>query len=215
MFLKRYISLIIPVVLLLCYLVDTQYVFRFFITVSCIPIVLWYGIRSRGYVMSAIIAAAFLFSILGDWMLHTSGNCSNHFIYGIVFFFIAHLSYIAFCLKNGRMHFKMALILVICFCLYYVLALLPVIDNAVIRVAVLIYILISCLSLAAAKGLKLDSIVNKLFLCGILCLVFSDILISTHDFLHIPYMYFLMLPAYYASQILVSAAIIRHCTLKS
>jgi uncharacterized membrane protein YhhN len=205
---KRYVSLLLPLILLVCYLIEPRYAVRFWITVSCIPIVGWYGRYQPLRKDTAVIILAFLFSILGDWMLHASTAGNSYFIYGVLFFFIAHIFYILFCLRHGSIAKAFALNITICFLAYYLMALLPNIPQTAIRIAVLLYILVSCLSLSAAKGLRLQPTAKYLFFAGIICLVFSDTLISLHNYLHISTLYFSMLPTYYASQILVSASII-------
>ena len=85
----------------------------------------------------------------------------------------------------------------------------PRLDD-ITRYAVLAYILVSCLSLAAAAGLHLPNrFARILFIAGIASLLFSDLLIAQKRFLHDGTLYILMMPTYFASQILVTAAIIR------
>ena len=76
----------------------------------------------------------------------------------------------------------------------------------------MLYILVSCVSVSSAAAMPLSDAMDRtaktLVIIGISSLLFSDFLISLHDFVGIPTGYFLMLPTFYLSQILVTGAII-------
>ncbi len=199
---KRYLILLLPILLMIAYLITGQYIFNFATTFSCIPIAIYYGMKEKRYADITLISLAFVFSIAGDWMLQV------YFVCGIALFFIAHLWYIYYSLKNGKIDKRLLLIITVIFLAYYLIFLMPSIPDKMINVAVLLYILVSCLSVAAAKGLNGDKITKELYFNGICCLAFSDVLISMNTFLFIDTFYFLMLPTYYASQILVVASFI-------
>lgn len=208
---KKYLPLLLPVVFMICYITTHDYLYDFLTTFSCAVIVGVLAIR-KGTIMSwGIVVLAFLFSIGGDRMLFTRGGSEMRFIYGIALFFVAHLFYIFFCLKNGCLNVRLFIALLLCFMIYFFIALMPNISDKVLLMAVGLYVVVSCLSVAAAEGLSLDKTTRVLFFVGIVCLVFSDTLISIREFLHQHLLYGLMLPTYYASQILVSAACI--CSL--
>ncbi|MDR1723485.1 MAG: lysoplasmalogenase [Tannerella sp.] len=157
-----------------------------------------------------MLIAALLFSIAGDWMLKHRGGDEMRFIYGIALFFIAHVGYLAFCLRNGRIKWLWLTALLVGYGLFFALMLVPAIRGMEMRIAVLLYMLISCFSLAAAPGLRFSPAARWLFTAGIACIVFSDTLIALYEFPgKAQWLYaHLMMPTYYAAHILVTAAVL-------
>ncbi|MDR2041064.1 MAG: lysoplasmalogenase [Tannerella sp.] len=156
-----------------------------------------------------LLIAAFAFSIAGDWMLKHRGGDVLMFVYGIALFFVAHVGFLAFCLKNGKIQWALLGLLAAGYGMFFAWKLLPAIPDAVLLTAVGFYVLISCLSLAAAPGLRLPFHARWLFTAGIACIVFSDTLIACCEFLDMCGLYrLLMMPTYYAAHILVAAAVI-------
>jgi len=79
--------------------------FSFGVAFSCIVILcIVYNMKRRKEIW--IFIAALLFSIIGDWFLSHRNGISIRFIYGIIFFFVAHLEYLWFSLKNGKINKK-------------------------------------------------------------------------------------------------------------
>lgn len=204
-YLKKYGLLFFPIIFLCGFLITHAYFWSVATTTSCLLVTGWKSLRDRHYTDGAALVAAFGLSIAGDRML---GYVTNGFLYGVAFFFAAHICYLLFCLRNGQIAKNILLISTSVYLIYYFLALRPAIGDSSIKIAVMIYLLISCLSLSAAWGLKLEKLCKNLFFGGICCLVFSDTLISVHNYLHLPCLYFLMYPTYYASQILITSSII-------
>ena len=211
---KKYWPLLIAIGLLIVYLfvkagkVCEPYIWRFLITPTCLAIVALSCIRHKQTFTGIIICLAFLFSIIGDLCLHNSGSKPILFILGVAFFLVAHVFYITFCSKNGKMNWLVLGIVTALYLAYFFAILIPELSGLPLTIACLAYLLITCISLGAAAGLKTDKTTKWLFLSGIICLALSDTQISIHNFLHAKCLYELMLPLYYASQILVSAAII-------
>jgi uncharacterized membrane protein YhhN len=157
-----------------------------------------------------LLAAALALSIAGDWMLRHRGSSVFRFECGIALFFAAHAGFLAFCLKHGEMRWFFLAALLAGYGLFFALKLAPAITSPVLSGAVLLYLVISCFSLAAAAGLRLPFPGRWLFFAGIACLVFSDTLIACQEFLHTGkrlYQY-LMMPTYYAAHILITAAVV-------
>jgi uncharacterized membrane protein YhhN len=156
-----------------------------------------------------LLIAALAFSIAGDWALkHREGDV-RMFVWGIGLFFVAHAGFLAFCLRNGKIQWKLLALLAAGYGVFFAWKLLPAIPDVTLLTAVLCYVLISCLSLAAAPGLRLSRSARWLFTAGIACIVFSDTLIACCEFLHICGLYkILMMPTYYAAHILITAAVI-------
>jgi uncharacterized membrane protein YhhN len=156
-----------------------------------------------------LLVAALAFSIAGDWMLKQRDGQTLMFVYGIALFFIAHAGFLLFCLKNGKIHRRLLLVLVLGYGVFFFLQLLPAIGDSVLSASVFVYMLISCFSLASAWGLRLPVFSRRLFFAGIACLVFSDTLIACCEFLNVCGLYhYVMMPTYYAAHIFITAAVI-------
>jgi len=83
-----------------------------------------------------------------------------------------------------------------------------VIGSPVLTVAVLFYLLISCISFAAATGIRFPSFPKWLFITGISLILFSDTIIAFKEFVGYHDLNFLILPTYYLSHILMAWALI-------
>jgi uncharacterized membrane protein YhhN len=155
-----------------------------------------------------LLVAALGFSIAGDWMLGHRGGDTMRFVYGIALFFIAHIGFLVFCLLNGRLKRLWLWLLLVGYGLFFIFGLSPAIPQLPLLAAVLLYMIISCFSLAAAAGLRFNFVSRWLFIAGIACLVFSDTLIALHEFMNTANSlhHTLMMPAYYAAHILVAAS---------
>jgi uncharacterized membrane protein YhhN len=211
---KKYWPLLIAIGLMVVYLIVNAgkvcepYIWRFLITPTCLVIVAWSCIRHKQAFTGVIICLAFLFSIIGDLCLHNSGSKPMLFIIGVSSFLVAHVLYITFCTRNGKINRLVLGIVTALYLIYFFSILVPKLDGLPLTIACLAYLLTTCISLGAAAGLKTGKVTKWLFLSGIICLALSDTQISIHNFLHAKCLYEVMLPLYYASQILVTAAII-------
>ena len=155
-----------------------------------------------------IIIAAFLFSIVGGWFLSNRKGMNIRFIYGIVFYFIAHLGFLWFSLKNGKIKKWILYSALIVYLVFFILMLYPNIDNQALTIAVLCYLLISCISFAAATGLRWPTFPKWMFVAGIASLLFSDTIIAFKEFLGYQDLYFLMMPTYFLSHLLITSALL-------
>lgn len=154
------------------------------------------------------VIGAFAFAALGDYFLSTRRGSTDRFVLGIAAYFVAHLGYIAYALANGRVHWITLLSAVGGFGTYFAWFLRPAIPNPVLLSAVLAYLLISCASLAAAAGYRRNGPARRAFLAGIGLIVFSDTLISLHEFLRQGSFNALILPTYYAALILIAFSVL-------
>ncbi len=180
-------------------------------TLSCMLIALGFVATRRMPCCAWWIVAAFALSFAGDYVLGHWGGGFEGFVCGVGLFLVAHLCYVAYSLCCGRMRWWLLALLVGIFGVYYFALLLPAISDTVTSVAVLSYIIISCLSMAAAVGLDVKecgSLSRALYIIGIASLLFSDLLIAQKRFLHDGTLYALMMPTYFASQILVTASLL-------
>lgn len=186
------------------------------LTLLCLAIALYLFIRRPSMPAIGWIVGAFAFSFAGDYVLQHWGGGFEGFVLGVALFLIAHLAYVGYSLRGGRLVWSLLTLLVIVFGAYYGFLLRPAISDAVTSGAVLAYILVSCLSMAAAVGwgtrpASVDIFARVLYILGIASLLFSDLLIAEKRFLHHDTLYSLMMPTYYASQFLVTAALLRLC----
>lgn len=160
-----------------------------------------------------LIIGAFLFSIAGDWFLSHMDGDSMMFIKGIALFFLAHIGYLTFAITNGKIKWRFTNILLAAFLVLFALLLYPAIDEPILKLAVLIYLLVSCLSLGASIGIKGDPIVKWAYTFGIFLILFSDTIISLTEFLGYHKFDLLILPSYYLAHISIAFSLIRKSAL--
>lgn len=207
---KRYYLLLIPLVLAFFAVAGYGFFFKAAVPGSCV-IILLLMFRNRLKTSRDIwfIIAAFLFSIAGDWFLSNKGENFMMFSAGIGLYFLAHVGYLWFALRNGRIHKLFTVIVVAGFLLFFYLKLLRAIDEPVLLNAVLLYLLISCFSLGAAFGIRLSPVVRWSYFAGITLILLSDTTIALNDFASYTGLSFLILPTYYAAHMSITFALIR------
>ena len=190
--------------------------FKYAVALTCgLILCLAYGRNIKKDVW--IIIVAFLFSIVGGWFLSNRKGMNIRFIYGIAFYFIAHLGFLWFSMKNGKIKKWVLYSTLTVYLVFFILMIYPNIDNKALTIAVLCYLLISCISFAAATGLRLSAFPKWLFIAGISSLLFSDTIIAFKEFVGNRDLYFLMMPTYFLSHILITFALllIAHVTTRS
>ncbi len=154
------------------------------------------------------VIGAFVFSAIGDYFLSNRRGHESFFIFGIAAFFVAHLGYLGFSLRNGRLHRTALCVLLAGYLPYFILALRPAITDPILFVAVLLYLLVSCVGLAAAAGLRLRPTGKWLYVFGILMVVVSDTFISFSEFLKYHALNDWILPTYYLAHLAVTASVV-------
>lgn len=150
------------------------------------------------------LAAALGFSAVGDWFLSNRHGRESFFLAGIGFFFCAHLGYLACALAHGRIHRTTLAATGLLFVPYYLLLLLPRLTSPALAAAVLAYLLISCVALAGAAGMRVSGSIPWGYLSGIALIVFSDTVISFKEFLRYHALDPLILPTYYLAHLAVT-----------
>ncbi len=156
-----------------------------------------------------MIIGAFFFSIAGDWFLSNMNGDSAMFSKSIALFFFAHLGYLLFAVSNGRINRRVTIIILVLYLLFFFLALYPSIEDKVLMLATLIYLLISCLSLGASVGIQSEPVVKWTYAFGIFLILFSDTIISLSEFLGYKTFDLLILPTYYLAHISITFSIIK------
>ena len=154
------------------------------------------------------VVIAFGMSMVGDYFLSTRSGRAHYFEAGIVAFFFAHLGYLRYALYHGRLHRGALTALLAMFVPYFGFILSPAIDAWTLWVAVLAYLLISCVALAAALGMKASLVVKGLYVAGIGLVVLSDTIISFNEFLRYRAFNAWILPTYYLAHLSITASIL-------
>ncbi len=207
---KAYLSLLIPLVLAILATAGYGFLFKAAVPGSC-AIILLLLFRKHLNAMPDIwfVIAAFLFSIAGDWFLSNKGDSFVMFSAGIGLYLFAHLGYLLFALRNGRMHKLFTVALLAGYLLFFFVRLYPAIDETVLLIAVLVYLLISCFSLGAAFGIRLNPVVRWTYFAGVTLVLLSDTIIALNEFTSYGALNFLILPTYYAAHMSITFALIR------
>lgn len=206
---RKYFSLgiFIPLIIAILAIFKADYFFHIGVPVSCILVLILIPERSLKPLIWIVILSL-IFCIAGDWMLaHQNGN-PNRFIYGVFLFLAAHIGYLIFCLKKGKMNLPVLFILLLVYGSFFIVFLYPVIDNKLLLIATLLYLIFSCFTMTAAIGLEFKLLSKTLFVAGIACFLFSDTLIALNVFLDKKDLYVLMMPTYYMSHVLITAGLI-------
>lgn len=202
--------LMIPVIFSVFALTLGDFGFKAGVTGSCILIVGLVAMVTRTPLKNTgLIVAAFLLSIGGDWFLSHRDGEINRFIYGIALFFLAHAGYLLYALRLGTIHFRTLVVVLSVYLVFFFGWLFPAIYNNGLTTAVLLYLVISCVSLSAAAGIvRLPPSAKLFFIAGIFMIVFSDTLIALREFLSCGTWAFLILPTYYLSHLFITAALL-------
>ena len=207
---KPYLLLIIPLVLAVLAVAGFGFFFKAAVPGSCILILAYlYRGRLKTETDTWFVLAALFFSIVGDRFLSNKGDSFMMFSAGIGLYLLAHVGYLWFALRNGHLHKLFTIVVLTGFLLFFILKLYPAIDDTVLMIAVLIYLLISCFSLGAAFGISLQPLVKWSYFAGVTLILFSDTIISLNEFTSYTVLNFLILPTYYAAHIAITFALIK------
>lgn len=156
------------------------------------------------------IVGAFAFSIAGDWFLSHMNGDAEMFSKGIALFFFAHIGYLLYALVNGKINWKITGALILAYLIFFFLMLYPKIDDKVLMIATLIYLLVSCLSFGASMGLQSNGRVKWAYVFGIFLILFSDTIIAFKEFLGKDQLNVLILPTYYLAHISITYSLIKN-----
>lgn len=207
---KAYFSLLIPLVLAILAIAGYGFLFKAAVPGSCAFILILLFRKHLKLIPDIwFVLAAFLFSIAGDWFLSNKGDSFMMFSAGIGLYLLAHVGYLWFALRNGRIHKLFTVVLLAGYLLFFFLRLYPAIDDTILLIAVLVYLLISCVSLGAAFGIRLNPVVKWTYFAGVTLVLLSDTIIALNEFTPYGALNFLILPSYYAAHMSVTFALIR------
>ncbi len=209
-----YCILLIPIIFTFFAVMGCGFFFRAAVSASCAGILWLFPDKTIGRSVLWIIAAL-LVSIGGDWFMSHIGNIPVRFIYGICLFFVAHMGFLYFCLKNGHVDWQVLLTVLAGYLVFFFVMLFPAIAQTPLLIAVLMYLLISCFTLSAAVGSTLPGKTRWGFTLGIALLVFSDTIIALKVFAGHHELDFLILPTYFASHIMITFALMRKAAVSA
>jgi uncharacterized membrane protein YhhN len=200
--------LVIPLGLAIAAVLTGGLMVKLGVALGCAGILLWTGLQSRQTEAADLgwVIAALALSAGGDWFLSNRGQRESYFLVGIGLFFGAHIGFLKFCWRRGRANRITLGSLLGAYLPYYWFWLRPAIPSSPLKAAVLAYLLISCLALSVACGLRVRPVVKVGFVLGIGLLVFSDTLISMNEFLKWRQGNRLILPTYYLAHLCISWA---------
>jgi hypothetical protein len=157
---------------------------------------------------------AYGFSVAGDYFLSFMNGEESMFISGILLYFLAHISYLAFTWSQSRLNWKFTTFLTILFLVFYYTTLYPAISEMPLQIAVLLYLLISCLSLGVAVSYRAHPSVRNPFAIGIGFILLSDTLISLKEFLGYAQLELPILLTYYLAHSLITWSVIKTASIE-
>ncbi len=155
-----------------------------------------------------VILAAFACSIVGDFFLSHKKRNPQYYLWGVSSFWLAHLGYLVFTWSQGTLQASVFWLLLLGYGAYFALRVGPAIGQKTLAVAVFLYVVISCLSLAAAVGMDASAAVKSWMIVGIGLILISDTIIGEVDFVGTKGLGFLILPTYYAAHISILYALL-------
>jgi uncharacterized membrane protein YhhN len=197
--------LVLPAGLAVAALRTGSLVAKMGVPLSCAVLLLWALRRAPDRRRDALwVVAALCLSAAGDWFLSNRAARLSYFLVGIGLFFGAHLGYLAFAWRQGRPRGWVLGGLLVLYLSYYNVWLVPAIAPSVLSGAVLLYLLISCLVLATACGLRLPPHLKWPYVAGMGLIVVSDTFISFTEFLGFGTFTWLILPTYYLAHLCVT-----------
>lgn len=154
-----------------------------------------------------MVVGAFLFSIVGDYFLSHRNGDEMWFVYGILFFFLAHIGYLLYSVFNGRIARVLTAVLCGGYLIFFFTSLYEGIGVGVLLWAALAYLFVSCFSLGAAWGISFNGWPKWGYIVGIALILFSDTLIAFTEFMAYDRWDFLILPTYYLAHIVITWSI--------
>lgn len=166
------------------------------------------GAQPTQWRVVAPVIVALAFASVGDFFLSSRAGRVSWFVAGIAAYLVAHLGYLTFALRHGRLHRVTLVVALLAILAYYGLALAPRLSNVALSVSVLAYSIVSGVSLAAATGLRERAAAKACFVAGISLLIFSDTVISFSEFCDWRAWNGLILPTYYLALLLITAGVL-------
>lgn len=155
------------------------------------------------------VVGAFAASAAGDYFLSNKRGNGSYFVIGIGLYLLAHVGYLVAAWRNGGVNIPTLAVLLAVLVTYYIVLLNPAIGDPILSIAVLVYLLISCLALAVAAGLSWERAVKLFYVIGIALIVLSDLAISFNEFLDFKTFNVIILPTYYLAHLAITFSLLR------
>jgi hypothetical protein len=208
-----YSLMLLPLVLGFFAVKTDFYPLKALVTLSCMGIIILFcrltGFEDNSY---RLILTAFLFSIGGDYFLsHKAGPRGERplwFVYGIGLFFVAHLFYLVYISGAAVFSIVPLLLLLVPFLVYFFTRINLRLNEMSLKIAVFLYLIISCFSLTLAIGIQTDGWSKFFFISGIGLIVFSDTCIAETEFAGQNSWRKMILPTYYAAHIALTMGLL-------
>ena len=175
---------------------------------ALICVLLLVGASSNSWLWALV--AAFLLSIAGDMFLAYRTK-DIHYVAGISFFLLAHVGYLVYAVTRVPFSWLRFGIIAALGLVFYFAILWPrssLRTRPAMAVAVVVYMMISCTSLAAAIDPASQMIARWVFAAGIAALAASDILIALRDFRGVTAVKAWVMPLYYLCHLLVITSVV-------
>jgi len=154
-----------------------------------------------------VVILAFICSMIGDYFLSNMNEDNSMFMIGISLYLLAHIGYLIFSLLNGSIKRGITIGILLVFLVFYYSTLYSYITDMSLAYVVLFYLVVSCVSLGAAFGIKAAAQVKWPYVVGIASILFSDTIISFKEFMNYNSLNILILPTYYLAQICITIAL--------
>lgn len=201
-------ALLIPLGAMYMGLKAKKYAWNCVLTISCALIVL---LTKRTDVMLPLIAA-YAFSIVGDYFMAHKGQRDIWYIAGIAGFLLAHLCFIGYASNRfaGSMRIYLAgAALALMLGWYLLQRVLPKVNGMPMKVAVVLYGIVSVVSVVLAAGLQgSNAFETLLYVLSMAMIVFSDSMIAETDFVGNKECSVYIMPTYYLCHILLAASVV-------
>jgi len=156
------------------------------------------------------LVAAFALSIGGDMFL-TYRTKDLHYVAGIGLFLLAHIGFLVYAVTRVPFSWLQFLVIAALGIAFYFTTLRAspnLKTSPALSIAVLVYMLVSCASLAAALDPTSHSPARWVFVAGIASLVASDIMIAFRDFRGVATIRPWIMPLYFLCHILVTVSVV-------
>jgi len=161
-----------------------------------------------------VLMASFIVAIVGDYFLGIR-TTDLGFILGIAGYLLAHIGFLTYAWRNitGRQFYSWRVLAVILavFLIFYFVVLVPGLVNRIpLAIAVLVYLVTSCLTLSASIAVPAQRPAwSRVYAFGVFCLLLSDSLIGLHNFADQHTLYQLyMWPLFYSAMVFIALGVV-------
>ncbi len=175
------------------------------ITILCLAVLIFVKRTETPVGMTAALAAC----VCGDLILNNRGGSRELFLAGTAAFAAAQILFAAYAWSYGKRFSRMLFLMVSPLYLgYLVVFIFPILYESVFCTVILAYSALSLVTLCTAAAMQAPRLLKWTFVCGVVCLLLSDTIISFDNFLGFRDLDPLMIPLYGISQIAFTAGLL-------